>query len=343
MKTLLIAPSINPVTYKGLGKYSKEIYEGLKERVEVDLLLKSSEGDKVVSTHTEVPLKLLKARGYDVVHALTPEMGIYTPLISKKTVATFHDLIPILAFKEMKFKFSSLIPYYTKVTWKLSSKARRIIANSTQTREELIRILGVKPEKIKVIPLGVDERFKPVSPPKKREKPTIGFFGNLTYRKRVDIAIKVFKIVSDKIDARLILAGGKIDTIYQRHFNVEEMLRGLKNVRVMGNVPDGDLPRLYTSFDVMLFPSSYEGFGLPILEAQRCGIPVLTMSDARIPEEVKREAITCGGLNGMAEKALELLLDTDMRRRISEEALRYASQFAWNDTVMETLKIYDEL
>jgi glycosyltransferase involved in cell wall biosynthesis len=343
MKALLIAPSLNPVTYKGLGKYCRELYERMRERVDVDLIVKSEEGDKVFSTHTEIPLRLLKAKGYDLVHALTPEMGIYAPLLFRNTVVTFHDLIPILASKEMEFKFSSLIPSYTRLTWKLSSMARRVIANSTQTKEELTKALMVKPEKIKVIPLGVDERFKPIEGFKRREVYTIGFFGNFTYRKGADIAVEAFKLIRRKVDARLILAGGRIKTIYQRHFNIREMIKGLENVKVIEYVPDEDLVKLYNSFDVMVFPSRYEGFGLPILEAQKCGVPVLTMEDAKIPWEVKKESVTCKSVEDMADKTLELLMDNHKRGEVSRKGMKYASQFTWENTVKRTMAVYNEL
>jgi glycosyltransferase involved in cell wall biosynthesis len=89
--------------------------------------------------------------------------------------------------------------------------------------------------------------------------------------------------------------------------------------------------------------SRYEGFGLPILEAQKCSVPVLTMDDAKIPREVKKESITCKGIDDMANKTLELLMDDYKRREISERGRSYASQFTWEDTAWKTLRIYNEL
>src|SRR5208283_2844128 len=196
------------------------MFEGMQRHVEVDLLQKIYEQDKVISTNSEIPLRLMYrrlSRNYEAVHALSPDMGIYSPIIYDNSVVTFHDLIPIIAFREMRFRLSFMMPYYTKITWRIAARAKMIIANSTQTRDELVRVLGVNPAKIRVIPLGVDSRFKPEIR-KLSDRPTVGFFGNYTYRKRVDVAITAFKVIAQKIDADLILAGGDIRTIYQTHF-----------------------------------------------------------------------------------------------------------------------------
>lgn len=200
LKLLLIAPSIDPVTYKGLGRYCREIYRRMREFAEVDLIRKISEQDKVLSTHTQIPYRLLRSGRHDIVHALTPEMGIYSPIVCNNSVVTFHDLIPILAFREMRFRLSFMMAYYTKMTWRMAARAKRIIVNSTQTRNELVHGLSVDPQRIRVIPLGIDARFRPTLG-KRSKQLVIGFFGNYTYRKRVDVAISAFKLINQKVNA----------------------------------------------------------------------------------------------------------------------------------------------
>ena len=343
MKVLLIAPSINPITYKGLGRYCKEIYNGLRKLIDADLIIKTVEMDKALSTYTEIPLRILKAGKHDIVHALTPEMGVYTPLLCQNAVTTFHDLIPILESGHMRFKFPHLINMHTRFTWWLSGRAKRIIANSTQTKQELTQVLGIRTEKIGVIPLGVHQRFKPAENPRIHRPPTIGFFGNFTYRKGADAAIETFRQVREKVDVQLTLAGGRIQTPYQRHFNLNKMTEGLKGVKTIEHVPEKDLPKLYQSFDVMLCPSSYEGFGLPILEAQKCGVPVLTMDNARIPLEVKKETVVCKSVKDMANRTIDLLMNDHLRREVSERGRRYASQFTWENTIRKTLEVYNRI
>lgn len=343
MRVLLVAPSLNPVTYKGLGRYCRELFEGLQRHVDVELIVKPAEEDKVVSTHTEIPFRILIKGQCDIVHALSPEMGIYTPLLSSKSVTTFHDLIPIVAFREMDFRLPYLTALYTRLTWQLAARASRIIVNSTQTARELAKVLGVDRRKIKVVPLGVGKRFKPM-PRSARNRPlTVGFFGNYTYRKRVDLALEAFKLAQKHTDAKLVLAGGKIRTVYQRHFNMPELVKGIAKVETLDHISESELVALYNSFDVMLFPSSYEGFGLPILEAQKCGVPVLILSDAKIPPEVTKKCVVCTDVIDMAAKTWALLEDPRNRRRISHAGIEYASQFTWENTVKQTLEVYEEL
>jgi glycosyltransferase involved in cell wall biosynthesis len=345
LRVLLVAPGLNPVTYKGLGRYCQELFEGLQRHADVDaeLIVKSAEEDKVVSTHTEIPFRILIMGQHDIVHALSPEMGIYTPLLSTKSVTTFHDLIPIVAFREMDFRLPFLTAAYTRLTWQLAARARRIIANSTQTARELEEVLGVNRGKIRVVPLGVAETFKPMTRSARNRPPTVGFFGNYTYRKRVNLALDAFKLAQKHLDARLVLAGGKIRTVYQRHFNMPELVKGVAGVETLDHVPESELASLYNSFDVMLFPSSYEGFGLPILEAQKCGVPVLILSDAKIPQEVTKKCVICRDANDMAAKTLALLENPSTRRRVSQAGIDYASQFTWENTVRQTLEVYESI
>jgi len=343
LRVLLVAPSTNPLTYKGLGKYCKELLAGMQRHAEVDFVQKIIEQDKVISTHSEIPLRLILRRlsSYDVVHALVPEMGVYSPFLCDNSVVTFHDLIPIQS-ADMSFRFQSVVAYYAWITWRMAARAKRIIANSTQTRGELIHILRSNPRQIRVVPLGVDARFRPF-PRKRSEPPRVGFFGNYTYRKGVDVAVSAFRLLSRKLDAKLVLAGGDIQTIYQRHFDMERLIARIKDVKLLGHVAEEQLPGLYNSFDVMLFPSSYEGFGLPILEAQKCGVPVIILSDAKIPQEVTKKCVVCRDTNDMAAKTLALLEDPRSRRRISQAGIEYASQFTWENTVKQTLEVYGEL
>jgi len=343
MRVLLVAPSLNPVTYKGLGRYSRELFEGLQRHVDVELIVKPAEEDKVVSTHTEIPLRILMTGQHDVVHALSPEMGIYNSLLSSKSVTTFHDLIPIVAFREMEFRLPFFTASYTRLTWQLAARASRLIVNSTQTARELARVLTVNRRKIRVVPLGVGKEFKPKSQFARNRPLTIGFFGNYTYRKRVNLALEAFKLTQKRTDARLILAGGKIRTLYQRHFNMRKLVKGISKVKTLDYIPESQLVALYNSFDVMYFPSSYEGFGLPILEAQKCGVPVLILNDAKIPPEVTKKCVVCTDANDMAVQTLALLADPRKRRAISHAGIEYASRFTWEKTVRLTLEVYKEL
>jgi glycosyltransferase involved in cell wall biosynthesis len=89
-------------------------------------------------------------------------------------------------------------------------------------------------------------------------------------------------------------------------------------------------------------PSDWEGFGLPILEAQRCGVPVITRNDARIPEEVSRCCVKAASVEDMAEQMARVITDTEYARGIARQALAYSSQFTWDRTVKETIGVYEK-
>ncbi len=100
--------------------------------------------------------------------------------------------------------------------------------------------------------------------------------------------------------------------------------------------------RAYNSFDVFVLPSEWEGFGLPILEAQRCGVPVIVREDAHIPAEVSKCCLKASSEEDMADKIYELLTDADLRQSMTEQGLEYTQQFAWERTAHETLKVYEQ-
>ena len=108
-------------------------------------------------------------------------------------------------------------------------------------------------------------------------------------------------------------------------------------------MPEEEIVKLYNSFDFYLFPSLHEGFGLPILEAQRCGVPVLIKRDSVIPQEVRQAAIECDSADEMAEKILYLLNNKDDYRKISIKGQHYASKFTWQKFIKQNLSIYESL
>ena len=343
MEVLLVVPSLNVPSFKGLAKVSLELYNGLKDRFDVEVLVVHGEKKNYLNNLTKIPLKEMLSKA-KIIHCTTPESATFLPLIKKiknvKTVVTFHDFIPLKLSEKLKFKFSDFVKLYTLFMWKNSVNVDFVTAVSSKTAMEIIKFFR-KPKNLAVINPGVDDKFKPMRV--KKDKITLGFFANFSYRKGVDKAIEVFKIVKKKYDVKLILAGGELQTVYQRQFNVREMIKGLKDVEIMGYIPDKDVVKLYNSFDFYLFPSIEEGFGIPILEAQKCGIPVLTFEWADIPEETKAKTIQCKDVEDMARKIMYLIENKDEYRKISDEGRKYASKFTWKNFVENHIKVYESL
>jgi glycosyltransferase involved in cell wall biosynthesis len=275
----------------------------------------------------------------DVYHAWMPEMGGFLPYIKSRSVVTFHDFFPLTekSFYSWKYPF---IKFSMKVLMNGASKAKIVVCNSSQTKRELATFFK-RTENVRVINDGVNDNIKPMKI--KKEKITLGFFASFARRKRVDIAIEAFKKLKRKIDCKLIIAGGEIGGGYQKNFDVISMTKNLSDVEIIGPVPEKDVPRLYNSFDFYLFPSKAEGFGIPILEAQRCGVPVIIMKDAHIPEETRKMAIECASPEDMANKILYLINHSGEYRKISKESIKYAKQFTWDKYVNAYLEVYEEV
>lgn len=334
MRVLLSLPSLDVPKFKGLAKVSLKLVEGLKDKVDLKVYEAYKEGKSYFKNLTITPLTQLKTKA-DIYHAVTPENGTFTPFFRKNTVVTIHDFIPYT--QDIKFKDFALA--YTTFMWGLAiKKSKVIIANSSLTAKQIKNIF--KRDSIVINP-GVDEKFKKMNI--KKDKITLGFFANFSFRKRVNVAIEVFKILKKKVDCKLIIAGGELQTIYQKQFNVKKLTKGLEDVEILGYVPEDKVVELYNSFDFFLFPSKIEGFGIPILEAQACGIPTFILSDALIPDEVKAKAIVCDSAEDMANKILELINDKYSYRRISEEGIKYAKKFTWENFIEKHIQIYESL
>lgn len=297
------------------------------------LLERTSEGE---------PVKvLLLTGGIDpVVHALLPHFGAHLPMLSARSVVTFYDLVPLLEWKEQQFRWDRLTSLYFKLTWRAAARATRIITISDQTAQELVQVLKVPRDNIEVISLGVDDKFKPL--PKGHDMPTLGFFANFGRKKRVDIAIEVFRKLREQgVNCRLVVAGGKVPAVHERHYDVRALTKDLENVTIMDYVAESQIVEVYNSFDVFLFPSDTEGFGLPILESQRCGVPVLIRGDAKIPPEVAQAAVKCANIEEMTHQAHRLLSDSEYYREIRRAGIKYAAQFTWDKVAERTMEVYE--
>ena len=236
-------------------------------------------------------------------------------------------------------KFS--LPFLFRIAPKYSDK---IIAVSTQTRDELVRYLKVPEEKIKVINSGISEDIQ-IKRKAKEGYYVIGYIGALASRKRIDYAIKAFYYLKRRhpgIEEKFHVFGKK-EKEYSKLVELVKKLDLAGDVEFMGFVPEEKLVEVYNSFDVFVLPSDWEGFGIPILEAQRCGIPVIVREDAHIPPEVTRCCVKTKSEGDMADKIYEILTNSSLRDDIIKKGLEYSRQFTWEKTVSETIKVYEEI
>jgi anaerobic magnesium-protoporphyrin IX monomethyl ester cyclase len=267
---------------------------------------------------------------------------------ARPTIITVHD-IAYVRFSNMLNKSRQI---YKKRILKFSiENADIIVADSFSTKRDIVEYYGTNEKKIKVVPLGVESRFRPISNVEeyrlKNNLPSkmILNVGTLEPRKNVVSLIKAFKKLREKRfeDYKLVIVGDK-GWLYKQIFKEVEDSDLKKEILFLGVVSDEDLPMLYNCADIFVYPSLYEGFGLPPLEAMACGIPVITSNTSSLPEVIGDAGIMVDptDVTSLCENMYNLLKDRELRYHLSSKGLERSKLFSWDNTATQMLKIYDE-
>ena len=282
----------------------------------------------------------------DVVHFtnyLAPLAGRVPYLVS------FHDmslsLLPQCHTLKKRLLTSSLIP-------SVARKARMILTPSESTRRDVVRLLRVDPGRVRVIPYAASPSFRPVAAgPEELERlygirpPYFLYVGTLEPRKNLARALRAFASVAGTLpDCRFVIAG-------QRGWRYAEVLQAAEDpvlrgrVEFLGYLPEERLPLLYAHAHALVYPSLYEGFGLPVVEAMACGTPVLTSRSSSLAEIGEGAALLA---DPMDEKALAdalhaLATDAELRATLRARGLERARTFSWERTGRETVAAYREV
>jgi glycosyltransferase involved in cell wall biosynthesis len=291
----------------------------------------------------------LKRHGIDLYHSTKNVIPFLRPRVS---VVTIHDLAP-LVFPETFTRLQRLhlrfhIPWATR----LSSI---VITDSSHSREDLVERLDVPRSKIRVIPLGVSSIFGPVTDPERLDavrstfgipEPAIMYVGTLQPRKNLDILLHAFSQLRREFSVphRLVLVGRK-GWMYET-LRKETSRLGLENdVVFTGVVSDEELPAVICCAEIFVSPSSYEGFGLSVLEAMACGVPVVTSNVSSLPEVVGDAALLIPPRDtaAMVEALQKLVSDKKLREKLTARGREQARKFSWVNTAQGVLDIYEEL
>jgi glycosyltransferase involved in cell wall biosynthesis len=231
-------------------------------------------------------------------------------------------------------------------------KARRVLVPSDFTRDEILEVYQPMPEKIVVTPCGVLTHFQPIKDPTALqeirrkygiENDFILAVGNIQPRKNLVGLIRAYAILkSQGLDSMPLVVVGKsrwqVGEVYQavQSNNLE------KQIIFTGYIPEQDLLLLYNAAKVFVYPSFYEGFGLPVVEAMTCGTPVITSNRASLPW-VAGEAtllIDPDRPNEIAEALAKVLADENLAKEMSRKGLEQAARFSWENTAALTLAAY---
>ncbi len=265
-------------------------------------------------------------------------------------IITVHDLTPIIFPKEHKSGKSLIYKLFFPRTLKSADK---IIAVSYSTKQDLIKYFKIADNKIKVIHLASDEKFHPldseiVNKFKKNHNinfPFILYVGTLEPRKNIPTLIEAFyNLRKYNLPHKLVITGKK-GWKYKLIFETIEKLNLQNNVIFTGYLPDEDLPALYNAADLFVYPSIYEGFGLPPLEAMSCGCRVITSNTSSLPEVVGDAGIMIDpyDTDALTSSIYEVLTNNELRADMVKKGLERAKMFSWEKTAEETLEIYKDV
>jgi len=302
----------------------------------------------------------------DVFHSPTANLP---SSYSYPSIITIHDLA-VYKFPELYSEKDRKILYSN--TSSAVKQATKIIAVSQSTKKDIQDIFSVESENIKLIYHGIDKRFFGQVPAKEIEKIKtrlgiganyILFLGTLDSRKNIFRIVESYERLRDRLielpqasqaeeqsninhllsKYQLVLAG-KPGNQYDQIFERINDSKYKDDILLPGYINSEDLDPLFQGAKFFIFPSLYEGFGLPILEAMASGVPVITSNISSMPEIARGHAILVDPLNvsEIAQAMSDLLTDTHLWHDLSRSGRERAKEFSWEDTAKETIKFYKE-
>lgn len=245
----------------------------------------------------------------------------------RKNVKIIQIVPDIIAWHYPKF-----FPFINSLTFKLfglffKNFPALYIVHSEFTKRDLIKSWGISESKIEVVPLG--SFIKPMEPRENFDGDKILYVGTIEPRKGVDKLLDAFEIVIKEIpEAKLTICGRigwKVKNLIKR---LNELITKNENVKYLGYVSDDELKKLFREVDVCVYPSFYEGFGLPPLEAMACGCPVIASNTSSLPEVVGDAGILVNpnDVNEMARAIIRVLNDYNLKREMSLKGIQQAKK-----------------
>jgi glycosyltransferase involved in cell wall biosynthesis len=249
----------------------------------------------------------------------------------------------------------ALLAWLTKAVPRSLHRARHVLADSESTRADLIELMQVPPDQITVIGAGVDERFKPVDEPETLARVRSHYqlpdrfvlsISTLEPRKNFTGLIAAFNLmaISSVPDLHLVIAGGK-GWLYDDIFAAAEASPLRERIHFAGYVADEDLPALYNLAALFAFPSHYEGFGIPVLEAMACGTPVVCADNSSLPEIAGDAALLVEATDteALADAMHQLSIDTSVREKLIRRGYEQAGRFTWEQAARRLVKVYHNM
>ena len=266
-----------------------------------------------------------------------------------RTVITVHDL-NFVHFPQ--FLTADSLRYYAgQIEWAIG-RADHILADSHQTRQDLLQYLNAPPDKVTTVHLAADEQFRPLSdlPVLQRYRLSPGyilFVGTLEPRKNIPTLLAAYRILLDRNATELpLVLVGRRGWLAEGIFETLDALQLDRQVRILDDVMGLEsLVQLYNGAGLLVIPSFYEGFGLPVLEAMACHTPVLAADRGSLPEIVGEAGLLINpeDPDELAAAIERILRDDLLRADLIEKGRVQAAKFTWAETARQTLQVYRQV
>jgi len=320
----------------GIDRYSHEIAKRL--------VVKKIETRRYLSLIEAYRLAKVIRGESDVIHLPNQDFGRYALFLKNPFIVTVHDLVRS-CFRYAQETISERV--LLKLDIKGIKRASHIIADSQNTRKDLIKYLKISENRITVIYPGVDHSiFKPYNI-KLLDKRYILYVGSERPRKNLGRLLEAFaKLKTEFPELKLVKVGtpGRSET-YRRNMMAKLDSLGItQDVIFVDFISELDLAHYYSSATLLAYPSLYEGFGLPPLEAMACGCPVVTSNSSSLPEVIGEAGIMVNpnDTESLAQAMRQVLTDSKLRDDMIRKGLEQAKRFSWKKTAEQTQEVYNK-
>jgi len=318
---------------------------------------RASRIDKVLFEQVTFP-RICRRWGADLAHVPYWGSPLWTPV---PTVVTIHDLIPLLL---PAYRGNLLVRLYTRLVSASARQAALVITDSQASQRDIKEHLGLPPQRLRCVYLAAGEQFSPEPTPDDEVvrlsydlpdgsnpgEPSryILYLAGHDVRKNVAALVEAFATIARADDDVALAIGGKLpqrdDPLFFDPRPLVQALGLAGDVRLIGWVDEDDKAALYRGAACAAFPSHYEGFGLPVLEALGCGTPLVTSNTSSLPELLGGAgfAVDPDDVQGLAGAILSCLVDEDLASDLRRRGPEQAARFTWAQTARETLALYSE-
>ena len=350
--------------HTGIGNYTWQIVSALEKKSDEHqiVLINSRANPETSLEQLTIPnpfpifkmfswypyaMHILNGHEFDIIH--NPSQ-VATYIRPKNTyVVTVHDLSPIVCpaghVMSTRLDFSLLFPRTCKYS-------AQIIADSISTKNDLVRYFHIDPGKVRVVYLAADRDYRVLSALELDEARKLGWIpekfiltvGTLEPRKNIpNLLIAYHHLLEAGFPHKLVIVGKK-GWKYQKIFDLLDKLGLTGMVVFMEGLSVARLCELYNLADLFVYPSLYEGFGFPPLEAMSSGCPVITSDVSSLPEVVGDAGITINphDTKNLSDQLMKVLTDENLRNEMRTRGIGQAGKFSWDTCISETLKVYEE-